>query len=237
MIERSEGAHKGKPVRRQSRSVFDFDRRSLLLAAAAALILGTGVGRQGYAADSSSQAAEAWLETFIAQGLSLLQDRTASPEQQSVQLRRLVDEYFALDATGRWILGRHWNQASEAEREEFLALFKDFIVYGYVTRFSEYSGQRIQLVRSIENGDGSVSVQSLVDRAGGGQPIEVQWRVSRGAGGTSRITDVVIENVSLSQTYRSEFGSSIQQGGSVEKLNAMLRERVAQQKSELGIGN
>jgi hypothetical protein len=46
---------------------------------------------------------------------------------------------------------------------------------------------------------------------------------------------VVVENVSLSQTWRSDFSSVIQQGRGPETLLETLRERTGQLKAELGV--
>jgi phospholipid transport system substrate-binding protein len=62
----------------------------------------------------------------------------------------------------------------------------------------------------------------------------VQWRVAS-KDGEHRITDVVVENVSLSQTWRSDFAATMQQGGGMAGLLAAIGERVAALKRDLGI--
>lgn len=184
-----------------------------------------------------AEPARQWVEAFINDGLVLLRNRTASTEQQVVHFRQLLHSYFALDAIGRWALGRYWRQATEAERQDYLQLFEDFVVYGYVERFSEYSGETIRIVRAVDNPDDSAMVYSLVDRANSNQPVNVDWRVSRDSSGTMRMTDVVIENVSLSQTYRSDFAAALQQqNGSIAGLLTVLHQRIDAQKAQLGLG-
>lgn len=184
-----------------------------------------------------AEPARQWVEAFINDGLVLLRNRTTSTEQQVVHFRQLLHSYFALDAIGRWALGRYWRQATEAERQDYLQLFEDFVVYGYVERFSEYSGETIRIVRAVDNPDDSAMVYSLVDRANSNQPVNVDWRVSRDSSGAMRMTDVVIENVSLSQTYRSDFAAALQQqNGSIAGLLTVLHQRIDAQKAQLGLG-
>lgn len=181
-------------------------------------------------------AAKEWVEAFTREGLQLLRDGAAAPEQQVSRFRELVRRYFAIDAIARWVLGRYWNRATPEERDEYLRLFEDFVVYGYVKRFSDYSGENIRIVRALDNPDGSATVESLVERSSGQQPINVDWRVSSDSAGAIRMTDVVIENVSLSQTYRADFASALQQqGGAITGLLTVLRQRIAAQKAQLGI--
>ena len=208
-------------------------RRALVALSCLALLTGGGPVR---AATGLSEPAQQWVGAFTNDGLALLRDRTASTEQQVARFRQLLDTYFAIDAIGRWVLGRYWRQATEQERQDYLALFEDFVVYGYVQRFSEYSGETIRIVNAADNADGSATVNSLVERRNSDQPIRVDWRVSRSDDGAMRLTDVVIENVSLSQTYRADFAATLQQqGGDISGLLAVLRQRVAAQKAQLGI--
>ena len=60
-----------------------------------------------------------------------------------------------------------------------------------------------------------------------GAPASVKWRV-KDNNGTMRIVDIIIENVSLAQTARSEYTSYIQKSpngidGLIQDLKAKLK--------------
>jgi ABC-type transport system involved in resistance to organic solvents, auxiliary component len=211
------------------------NRRTVVRALLLSPLLAAGFACSASAA-TTVPAATAWVEAFTGDGLRLLKQKDATAVDQAAHFRELLRRYFAIGAIARWVLGRYWNQATAAEREQYLQLFEDFVVYGYVERFSAYSGENIRVVRGVDNPDGSVTIMSVVERPGGQQPINVGWRVSGDDTGTTRMTDVVIENVSLSQTYRSDFASALQQqGGTVAGLLGVLQQRIAAQKAQLGI--
>ena len=68
-------------------------------------------------------------------------------------------------------------------------------------------------------------VQSQIAQNGGAPPVKVDWRVSSGAAG-EKITDVVVEGVSMALTERQQFASIIQRGGGqIEPLLKLLREK------------
>jgi len=216
-------------MRRVTRSVSAF----LLIAMVfSALLLTHG---QPSRATAPTEGAQDLVQTLSDKATALLNQPDATPEQQVEAFRGLLRQYFAASAIGRWVLGRYWRQATEAERREYLKLFEDYIVYGYVKRFGDYSGEQLKIIRAANNDKRSVTVFSEFSRLGGDKPIRVDWRVGH-KGDSYRITDVMVEGTSLSQTLRSDFASTIHQGGGqVESLLVVLRQKVAQLKLDLGI--
>ncbi len=183
------------------------------------------------------EGAQALVQSLSDEAMALLNNPNATAEKRVEAFRGLLRKYFASAAIGKWVLGRYWRQASDAERTEYLRLFEDYIVYGYVKRFGAYSGEKLSIIRATDNGNAAVTVFSEFVRPGGEKPIMVDWRVGHDAD-EYRITDVVVEGTSLSQTLRSDFASTIHQsGGNVESLLAVLREKVAQLKTDLGISS
>jgi phospholipid transport system substrate-binding protein len=178
--------------------------------------------------------AQALVESFAGEGVILLEDRSAPLANRAERFRGLLDKYFATDAIARWVIGRHWGQLDPQQQREYRRLFEDLVVYGYVKRFGEYTGERLRITRALADTDTQATVFSEIERPAGGQPVHVDWRVG-GRDGVYKITDVIVENVSLSQTWRSDFSSVLQQGGGPEGLLRTLRERTDQLKAELGV--
>lgn len=186
-------------------------------------------------AATPTEGAQNLVQTLSDKATALLNQSNSTSEQQVEAFRGLLRQYFASSAIGKWVLGRYWRQATEAERKEYLKLFEDYIVYGYVKRFSNYSGEQLKILRAASNDQRSVTVYSEFSRPSGDKPIRVDWRVGH-RGDSFRITDVMVEGTSLSQTLRSDFASTIHQGGGqVESLLVVLRQKVAQLKLDLGI--
>lgn len=214
-------------------------RRRLLATLVPAALAGAAlatVGPRPRAADAPpiAEGALALVHAFADDGVRLLEDRSASAADRAERFRALLGRYFAMDAIARWVLGRYWSQFDDRQRTEYRQLFADLVVYGYAKRFGEYTGESLRITRTQAESDTQATVFSEIDRPSGGQPIRVDWRVGEREG-AYRITDVVVENVSLSQTWRSDFASSIQQGGSPASLLETLRTRTTQLKADLGV--
>jgi phospholipid transport system substrate-binding protein len=146
------------------------------------------------------------------------------PAERLARFRQLFRADFDGLAIARFVLGRYWRSASEEERQEFLKLFEDYVVYVYGTRLSDFNGETFRIRSSRTDGDGTI-VSTDVFTPGANAPIKVDWRLIPENGGF-KITDVIIEGISLMVTQRSEFASVIQRhGGQVGGLLALMREK------------
>ena len=135
-----------------------------------------------------------------------------------------------MEGIGRFLLGRYWRMASPEDREAYLKAFNESIVYTYTARFDEYSGQRLVVDGSREDGQFVLVNTRLVDPKGG-PDVRVKWRLIRQGDGF-KVADVVIEGVSMSVTQRQEYASVIQSGGGeVKALIKALNDRMARLKS------
>ena len=94
-------------------------------------------------------------------------------------------------------------------------------------KFAEYAGERFQVSGSQANDDDSITVNSLINRPNG-DVVRLDWRVVD-AGGL-KISDLIVEGVSLRTTYRSDVASVIQNnGGKVADLIDELRQKTGSQ--------
>ena len=124
-------------------------------------------------------------------------------------------------AISEFVLGRYWRSTNEAQRVEFQKLFADFIVRSYSKRFSDYLGKGVEVTGSNTEDDGTILVHSKIDMPSS-KDIRLDWRL-RPKGGNFVIVDIIIEDVSMGVTQRSEFASIIQDHGGVDGLIEALR--------------
>lgn len=157
------------------------------------------------------------------QAIKVLQG-SANQEGRKTEFERLFTGYFDTDQIGRTALGRFWRQTTPEQQAEYQILFKRYIIDVYSTRFSGYSGQKFVVSgqKNVERGE--ILVSSQIVSQDGSPPINVDWRISNKSG--YKITDVVVEGVSMLVTQRQEFSSIINgNGGKVEALLTLLRKK------------
>lgn len=153
-----------------------------------------------------------------------LTDVNAAKPEREQRFRKLLNDGFDVPHIARFVLGRYWRLASESERAEYLRLFEDFIVNSYSQRFGEYAGENLKVTATRAGGDDIAVFSDLLRPSG--PPVKLEWKLRRD-GATFKITDVIVEGVSMSITQRDDFSATIQRaGGKVEGLLAVLREKV-----------
>ena len=196
-------------------------RRNLLVVPLAFAVLGTVTMR----AESDEADARSFIENLGEQAVEALTGPDLPQDERERRFRAMLNRNFDLPGIGKFVLGRYWRSASEAEREEFLGLFEAFIVQSYAARFAEYSGEQFQVLGVREDQEGYATVQSLVIRPGA-ENIRVDWRLRKA--GSFKIIDIMVEGVSMVITQRADFASVIQSRGGIAGLLDMLRQKTGQ---------
>lgn len=162
----------------------------------------------------------------------------SSPMPQSAKVesfRTMFVSTFDLPGISRFILGRYWRGATPEQKQEFIGAFEELSVLTWTRRFNEYQGLSLVVTGVKEAPDGLISVGSRIMR-GQGDPVVVTWRLSRAEGGY-QIVDIVVEGVSMALTHRSEYTSALQSlGGKVDRLIAVMRDKIAMLRSDISRG-
>ncbi|MBI1208978.1 MAG: ABC transporter substrate-binding protein [Azospirillum sp.] len=198
-------------------------RFSLLCVALLAICGGAGLSQPAFAVDLQAGAGP-FINSLARETIESLATKGLAKDEVRRQFRALLTQNFDIPRIGRFVLGNFWNDATPAQQQEYLKLFEALIVEIYADRFSQYSGETLKIESSrVEGKDAFVSTQ--IQRPNG-PPVNVEWRVRARDNGALSIIDVIVENVSMSVTQRSEFKSVIlSRGGKVEGLLEALREK------------
>ena len=197
-------------------------RRMFLAASAAALVL---IGRTARAALSSDDA-KAFISNLGTDAISSLTGSTLNEKDRETRFRSLLVTHFDMLGISKFVLGRYWKIATPDQQTEFQKLLEDLLTQSYAKTFAQYAGEKFKVTGAHGNDDGSMTVNSSVDRPNG-DIIRLDWRVEDQSG-TTKITDLLVEGVSLRTTHRSDFASAIQSnGGTIAGLLDAVRQKVA----------
>lgn len=190
-----------------------------------ALPLAIAAGPAAAAPDTGDAKATAFMNGLWSQALDLLNKKRPSAERQA-QFRELFHKDFDTPGIARFVLGRYWRTASPEEKQEFLKLFDNYVVYVYTARLSDFQGEQFKITGARPDQD-SMLVSTDVITPGAPQPLRVDWRLINDDG-AYKISDVIVDGVSMLVTQRSEFASVIQRhGGQIQGLIDLMRQKTA----------
>ena len=159
--------------------------------------------------------------------IAVLQDpKLKSPDKKKERVERLkeiINPIFDYDEMARRTLGAHWRRRTPAEQQEFLKLFRVFLEKVYAEKVDLYEGERALFGRETIDQD-YAEVESKVTNSKG-EESPVVSRLKR-TDGKWKVYDVVVENISIVNNYRSQFDRVITKS-SFDELKRLLREKGA----------
>ena len=197
--------------------------RRFLTAVAMAAVLLCAVGGQRAAA--SDEPAIAFIQSLGDQAVDVLRDKADSTfEEREAAFREVMVMGFDIPTVSRFVMGRYWKTASEQQRADYRAIFVDFIVRVYASRFDSYGGEQFVVHSVINDESGDKIVRAEVMRPSGGDPINIDFRV-RTKDDVQKVIDVSVEGISMLHTHRVEFASVISRKG-IDGLLDDLRARI-----------
>ena len=196
--------------------------RRLVLISGFALVTGAAPLTSARAAGEAS----AVVTDFGDHMLRMLNNSQLSPADRQKQFGALLDKDFDFATIGRFVLGRYWASATDQEKQEFAPVFRDYVVQSYSVRFGEFGGAAFKVTGERPESPTSTIVSTSVTQKNNPSPAKVDWRVSSGSG-APKITEVIVDGISMSLTHRQEFASLIErQGGGVAGLIAQLKSKI-----------
>jgi phospholipid transport system substrate-binding protein len=121
-------------------------------------------------------------------------------------------------------LSRNWKKLTPAQQEEFVRLFHQILENTYADRILAYKNEKISFDREslITSKQAEVFTRFFTASA----EIPINYRLLL-VNGNWKVYDIVIENVSLVQNYRTQFNDILSKNPP-EKLLETLRKKVKQ---------
>ena len=180
------------------------------------------------AAETAAGPATDQLKGAVEGVVKVLGEPGAREVDRRVAVRKIANDIFDFVELARRALGRHWQPLTDAQREEFTALFSDLIERSYIAKLELYGGERIAYASERVDGDVATVATRIITKNRTEVPID--YRLLR-KGDRWLVYDVSIEGVSLVASYRTQFNKIIQTASYtelVQKLKAKQDELAAE---------
>ena len=149
----------------------------------------------------------------------------AAKEAKKEKLRVIYKDMFDEIEFSKRTLTRNWNKFSPAERVEFVKLFEQVLEKSYIDKILDYSNEKVNFYKESMLSDNQAEIQTKIVTASKEIPIYYRMILKDGKW---KVYDVVVENVSLVQNYRTQFNDILTKD-TPEQLLEILRKKVKAQ--------
>jgi phospholipid transport system substrate-binding protein len=168
------------------------------------------------------------VEKTVHEALKILRDETLKGDRKvRVQkLREVADRLFDWEAMAKSSLGTAWRNLNDAQRKDFVEVFKELLAQRYMDDIDRFQGsEELTVGEAEQQAELAVVKTTLLTVSKQKIPIDYTLRVT---GGKWRAQDISIENISLVNHYRKTFARYLS--------NKTIDQLLAQLKQKLGSG-
>ena len=169
------------------------------------------------------------IESVAQSILDELDARRDELQQEPSRIRELVDEYmvpyFDTEYAARLVLARHWRDATPEQRKRFVDAFYQSMLQNYGEALLEFTPDRLKILPfrgDLEAKNATVRTEVVRDN---GTRVPVNYTLRRTPEGW-KAWDVTIEGISYIKSFRTDYGSEIDQKGLeavIERLESRVR--------------
>jgi phospholipid transport system substrate-binding protein len=163
----------------------------------AAVVLAAALATAAWAASPAEE-----VRQYTDQVQKILDDPNLRQTDKRAAVRKVAAEIFDVNETAKRALGRHWQNRTPAEREEFTQLFADLLERTYINKIDLYRGEKLVYTGETIDGEFATVRAKVVTRQGTEVPVEAKLNRKDGRW---LVYDLSVENISLIANYRSQF--------------------------------
>ena len=120
-------------------------------------------------------------------------------------------------------LGAHWQRRTPEEQAEFIKVFSDLLEQTYVDKIESYNNEKF--IYMNERIDGRYAEVGSKIQTSKGEEFSINYKLHR-VGADWRVYDLVVENVSLVNNYRSQF-NRILTSSTYDELISKIKAKVS----------
>jgi phospholipid transport system substrate-binding protein len=165
------------------------------------------------------------IETAAQETLKALNADREGYRKDPAKIQEVVDKYllphFDTQFAARSVLGRYWQNATPAQRQEFISAFIHSMLENYGSALLGFTANTLKIYPSRVPPDQTVAtVRTEVTRSNGTQDSVIFYMRKTPEGW--KAFDVHIDGVSYILSYREDFQSQIAQHGK-QGINAVIK--------------
>ena len=175
-------------------------------------------------ADSSDP--KQFIQEIVDEAKEILVDSN-SDKYKSDKLTEIALATVDINGVGFYTLGSYRKDLTEEQKKEYTILFKKYFLKTFVSRLTDYSEPKIDVVSAEKKNEKYTIVSSILLATEKRAEVKIDWRVYTKDPNKPLIRDLIIEGLSLARTQKEEFSSIIESNdGDINFLFSKLKELI-----------
>ena len=151
--------------------------------------------------------------------------KTNTAEYKSEKLTEIALATVDIKGVGLYTLGPYRKSLTEEQKKEYSNLFKKYFLKTFVSRLTDYSEPKIDVISAEKKNEKYTIVSSILLATDKKPEVKIDWRVYTKDPNKPLIRDLIIEGLSLARTQKEEFSSIIESNdGDIYALFSKLKE-------------
>lgn len=169
------------------------------------------------------------IRTTTEQAQKIIEDSNLNDGEKRNRLRKIISHALDFQEITRRALGRHYSKLNEAERQEFLYAFTDFLefVYFRLHNLDTAKGATFLYLREDIQTNTAGEIQRAVVKTKlilkSRKEVQISY-ILHWVGNGWKVYDIIVEGMSLVGNYRSQFNEIITTR-SLKELLKQLKEK------------
>ena len=148
-----------------------------------------------------------FVQELVQDALKILSDKSISQEDKSLSIEKIALENVDIRAIGLYTLGETRKKVDKNTLEKYQGLFEKYFLKSLISRLSDYSSQKFEVIDSTLKSSNYTMVKSKILSGGKTPDIQIDWRIYTKDPIKPLIRDLVVEGLSLAKTQKEEFQS------------------------------
>jgi phospholipid transport system substrate-binding protein len=147
-----------------------------------------------------------YIRGILSSVMSIQSNNALGQRERGLKIHQIISANFDFNDMARDVLGRTYNQLSAGQRQEFIDTFRYLFQDSYTRMVLNFLKHENIAYRQASQEGGKAKVDTVIERPNENIPVTYLMHT---ASGSWKLYDVIVDGVSILETYRSQFADVI----------------------------
>ena len=142
-----------------------------------------------------------FVQSTVNRASQILSDDISKSEKIE-KLKQVAIDTVDIKGIGFYTLGKYRKELSDAQKEKYNELFKNYFLKSFSSRLAEYTNPKIDVQSQEKLSENYTIVSSVLVATDTRPEVKIQWRIYTKNPDKPMIRDLIIEGLSLARTQK-----------------------------------